>query len=121
METITSLKRKALEILPMNPKNLGGNEMKPFANLFATFVLTAAMLTGCGCTNQNAGVTSAPTMMPTTETTSIPTTVPTEASSTPSTDETINHGNGPLEDNTTTATENTVEGRTRQGTGGNFG
>lgn len=78
--------------------------MKTLASLFASFVLTAAMLTGCGCTNRNAGMTTPTTMAPTTEMTTVPTTAPTEGSTEPSaangTDETINHGNGPLEEST---------------------
>ena len=78
--------------------------MKTLASLFTSFVLTAAMLTGCGCTNRNAGMTTPTTMAPTTEMTTVPTTAPTEGSTEPSvtngTEETRNHGNGPLEENT---------------------
>ena len=75
--------------------------MKSFASLFMSFVLTAAMLTGCGCTNRNTGMTT-------------PTTMPTQASTEPSgtngsTDETINHGNGPLVEESTGASESTAE------------
>ena len=46
------------------------------------------------------------------------TTAPTTEHTTPSTDATIDHGNGPLEETNTTngtgSTENTVEGRARQ-------
>lgn len=84
--------------------------MKSFASLLMSFVLTAAMLTGCGCTNRNGGATSAPTILPTTEMTTAPTTAPTQATTTPATtDETINHGNGPLVDETTGAAESTTE------------
>jgi hypothetical protein len=41
--------------------------MKTFATLALTMVLTAAMLVGCGCTNQNKDNTSAPTVLPTNE------------------------------------------------------
>ena len=74
--------------------------MKTLASLFASFVLTAAMLTGCGCTNRNTGMTT-------------PTTMPPQASTEPSgtngTDETINHGNGPLVEESTGASESTAE------------
>ena len=87
--------------------------MKTLASLFMSFVLTAAMLTGCGCTNRNAGVTTPTTMVPTTEMTTAPTTVPTQPSTTPSTtnetDETINHGNGPLVEESTGTSESTAE------------
>ena len=100
--------------------------MKKYCILALTLVLTAALFTGCGCTNRNAGgATSAPTLMPTTETT-VPTTaaatVPTTDSTVPSTHETIDNGNGPVEntpngtDGATgngNATEGTVEGRVR--------
>ena len=87
--------------------------MKTLASLFMSFVLTTAMLTGCGCTNRNAGVTTPTTMGPTTEMTTAPTTVPTQPSTAPSTtnetDETINHGNGPLVEESTGASEGTTE------------
>lgn len=87
--------------------------MKTLASLFASFVLTAAMLTGCGCTNRNAGMTTPTTMLPTTEMTTVPTTVPTQPSTEPSgtngTDETLNHGNGPLVEESTGPSESTAE------------
>ena len=85
--------------------------MKTLASLFASFVLTAAMLTGCGCTNRNAGMTTPTTMLPTTEMTTAPTTMPTESvpSGTGTTDETINHGNGPLVDESTVPSESASE------------
>ena len=87
--------------------------MKTLASLFASFVLTAAMLTGCGRTNRNGGMTTPSTMLPTTEMTTAPSTAPTQASTEPSgtngTDETINHGNGPLVEESTGASESTAE------------
>ena len=87
--------------------------MKPLASLFMSFVLTTAMLTGCGCTNRNAGMTTPSTVLPTTEMTTVPTTAPTQASSAPTTtretDETVNHGNGPLTEESTGASESTSE------------
>lgn len=98
--------------------------MKPFASLFMSLVLTAAMLTGCGCTNQNADMTTATTLLPTNEATTMPSTAATEMTTAPTTDgmqgtnETINHGNGPLvEDGTGTTedtTESTAQSRARQ-------
>lgn len=41
--------------------------MKTFVTLALMLVLTAAMLVGCGCTNQNKDNTSAPTVLPTNE------------------------------------------------------
>ena len=32
--------------------------MKAFASLFMSLVISAAMLTGCGCTNRNGAVTT---------------------------------------------------------------
>ena len=95
--------------------------MKSFASLIMSFVLTAAMLTGCGCTNRNAGMTTPTTMLPTTEMTTAPTSAPTQESTAPAgtneTDETINHGNGPLVDESTggseSTTEPTAQGRSR--------
>ncbi|MGM9661447.1 MAG: hypothetical protein ACI3WQ_12685 [Faecousia sp.] len=95
--------------------------MKSFASLFMSLVLTAAMLTGCGCTNRNMDITTPTTMLPTTNT--MPSTAPTEMTTAPNdglnTEETRNHGNGPLvEDGTATTdstVESTVEGRARQG------
>lgn len=87
--------------------------MKSFASMFMSFVLTAAMLTGCGCTNRNAGGNTTPTIMPTPEMTTAPTSAPTNAATEPTTtqetDETINHGNGPLVDESTGASESTSE------------
>ena len=41
--------------------------MKSLITLAFTLVLTAALLVGCGCTNQNTNNTSAPTVLPTNE------------------------------------------------------
>ena len=40
--------------------------MKAFASLFMSLVISAAMLTGCGCTNRNGAVTRQP-QLPTIE------------------------------------------------------
>ena len=86
--------------------------MKKYGMFALIFVLTAAMLVGCGCTNRDATVptvlptneevlpTTRPTTQPTTQATTEPTSLPTE------TNETIDRGNGALED---TATETTGE------------
>lgn len=83
--------------------------MKKYGIFALTLVLTAALFTGCGCTNPDA-VTSEPTLMPTTETTHVTTeattrstTVPTTEATTSTTRETVDNGNGGLE-NTTAAT-----------------
>ncbi len=87
--------------------------MKSFATLFTSLVLTAAMLTGCGCTNRNVDKTTPTTLIPTTEMTTAPTTQATETihptETFGSTDETINHGNGPLVEDGTAGTDNTTE------------
>lgn len=86
--------------------------MKSFASLFMSLVLTTAMLTGCGCTNRNVGMTAPTTMLPTTEETTVPTSRPTEVTTLPTepaeTDETLNHGNGPLVEETTGAAGETT-------------
>ena len=101
--------------------------MKKYAYFALVFVLTAALFTGCGCTNRDMNNTSEPTVLPTneenwtnTEATTEMTTVPTTAATEPSnTNETIDNGNGPMEDGTT-GTENTVpENRARQHVPGN--
>lgn len=94
--------------------------MKKYSILAVSLVLTAALFAGCGCTNQDPARNTVPTTMPTT----MPTTATTEATTAattehtaPSTDATIDHGNGPLEEtNTTGATESTAAGRSRQST-----
>lgn len=103
--------------------------MKKYSIFVLVIVLTAALFTGCGCTNRNMDNTSAPTTLPTTEMT-LPTTeattmpaaepstgmtsAPTENDAAGSTNETVDNGNGPLED--TDTTEGTAEGRARQTT-----
>ena len=97
--------------------------MKKFSILALALVLTAALFTGCGCRN-NVAPTPVPTTMPTTQPTVAPThetTLPATEHLNPSTDATIDHGNGPLEETThgangtngTTATEGVAEGRAR--------
>ena len=81
--------------------------MKKYAILVLVLVLTAALFTGCGCTNQDP---SRNTTVPTRATTA-PTTMP---SVEPSTNATIDNGNGPL-DGMDDITENTAA---RQGTAG---
>ena len=85
--------------------------MKKYAILVLVLVLTAALFTGCGCTNQDPSRnTTVPTTTPTRATTA-PTTMP---SVEPSTNATIDNGNGPL-DGMDDITENTAA---RQGTAG---
>lgn len=96
--------------------------MKKFGILTLSLILGVALLTGCGCTRTDMGSTSAPTVLPTNEEkweTTRPTTaptVPTTHTTVPSTAETteatIDHGNGPMEDPTTTPS--TAENRARQ-------
>lgn len=92
--------------------------MKKYATFVLVLVLTAALFTGCGCTNQEPSRnTTVPTTTPTaatietTRATTAPTTMP---SVEPSTNATIDNGNGPL-DEMTDATENAAA---RQGTAG---
>lgn len=93
--------------------------MKKAAILTLTIVLTAALFAGCGCTNRNAGATSAPTTTPTatkmpTVTTEAATQPTTEHTTVPSTQETVDHGNGPL-DTTTNPTNATTDRATDDG------
>ncbi len=90
--------------------------MKKFVIFLLTLVLTAAIFTGCGCTGPEV---TTPTTLPATTTTA--TTAPTMPSTTQSTTEattqsTIDRGNGPAEETTTTptGTEETAESRTRR-------
>lgn len=95
--------------------------MKKISILTLSLILGVTLLTGCGCTRTDSTSTSAPTVLPTNEekwettheTTSptVPSTNATTPSTVETTRETIDHGNGPLEDPTTTAT---AENRTRQ-------
>lgn len=101
--------------------------MKKYGILTLTLVLTGMLLVGCGCTNRDMGVTSVPTVLPTNEevvpTTRETTRPTTEATTMPATDstaasETIDRGNGPL-DNTTAGTDSTEGGASRMIPNGN--
>lgn len=97
--------------------------------LALALVLTAATLVGCGCTNQNMDNATNPTVLPTNEeiwnSTESTTRYTTEATTTPSTTnpgmdttrETIDNGNGGIDDTLnptdTDPTNSTVEGRAR--------
>lgn len=84
--------------------------MKKLWTLALTLVLTAALFTGCGCTNTKqddaSTPTSVPTSMPTMPSTEAPT-APTTQATYPTIAETTPTGNGALEDETTTSTETT--------------
>lgn len=96
--------------------------MKKFSILTLALVLGVALLTGCGCTRSDMTSTSAPTVLPTNEekwetthettTASVPATHTTVPSTAVATEETIDHGNGPMEDPTVTTA--TAENRARQ-------
>ena len=80
--------------------------MKKYSILVFALVLTAVLLTACGCRNSkpmNTVPTTVPTTeatRPTTQPTTAPTTSPTIApETTTSTDATIDNGNGPLPTN----------------------
>lgn len=96
--------------------------MKKIWTLALSLVLTAALFTGCGCTNTEKDDASTPTGM----TESVPTTLPTQATTVPTThatrptmEETTPTGNGAMEDATmgttdsTDSTERTPESRGR--------
>ncbi len=96
--------------------------MKKIWTLALTFVLTAALFTGCGCTNSNKGNATTPTSLPTTMPTmpsTAPSTAPTTQATIPTMEETTSTGNSTLEDEmggSTNATESTsvAEGRARR-------
>lgn len=95
--------------------------MKKYGFFVLTLVLTAALFTGCGCTNQDMEYTSTPTSMPTIATTAPTTEATTTPATSASTENTIDRGNGALEDSTqntqstggTDTTNETMEGRSR--------
>ena len=84
--------------------------MKHYVMLIFVFVLTAALMTGCGCTGPTMDQTEAPTILPTNEEvtpttreTTMPTTAATEATTMPTApSESMDRGNGGLESTTAT-------------------
>lgn len=99
--------------------------MNRYSVLILIFVLTAALMTGCGCTGRTMEETSMPTVLPTNEEvtpTTRETTRPTTEATTEATTQatspsaTADNGNGLLEDQTTGAADATVE--TNTGTAG---
>ena len=97
--------------------------MKTFLTLALTLVLTAALLVGCGCTNQNVDNTSAPTVLPTNEeiwnSTESTTRATTESTTVPMTTEGTAGGSTDgtgtaTETGTTTATEGPMERSARR-------
>ena len=89
--------------------------MKKMFVFLTVLVLTLSVLAGCGCRNSRPAATTAPTTMPTTAPTTEATTIPTTLPTQPSTDATIEDGNGPLSTDSTTATDETVTGNARSG------
>lgn len=94
--------------------------MKKFSILALALVLTAAVFTGCRNRNTPANTTPSTTVAPTTHATTEPTRATTHATTEPhvtgtepSTHETIDNGNGPLENGETEGT-GAAEGRARQ-------
>ena len=100
--------------------------MKKYAYIALCLVLTASVLAGCGCTNQNMDKKPEPTVLPTNEEVWESTepatrnTIPSTAATHPR--ETTDRGNGPLEDlpmdpthssKTTTPTETTGTAQSR--------
>ena len=93
--------------------------MKIYTMLVSVLVLTAMLMTGCGCRNNKpldtmpSENTTAATTAPTTEATTAPTTAPTTMPTTEATDATIDNGNGPLP--TDNAAENDTVGDNARG------
>ena len=89
--------------------------MKKYSIFVLALVLTAALLTACGCRNSkpmNTVPTTVPTTeatKPTTQPTTAPTTRPTET--TTPTDATVDNGNGPLPSDGTDTTGDMARGR----------
>ncbi|MBR2420975.1 MAG: hypothetical protein IKB09_01320 [Oscillospiraceae bacterium] len=83
--------------------------MKKYAYIALCLVLTASVLAGCGCTNQNMETKPEPTILPTNEevwdTTERPIPNTTQPSITTHPSETTDRGNGPLEDLPTDTTQ----------------
>ena len=98
--------------------------MKRYSMLILLFVLTAALMTGCGCTGPTVDQTEAPTVLPTneevkptTKPTTQPTTLPaTEPSVQPDmATEPFDNGNGPVDPTTgSMATEPTDVSRAKK-------
>ena len=89
--------------------------MKRYQILIAVFVLTAALMTGCGCTGPSMDQTEAPTVLPTNEEvrpSTKPTTQPTTQDTTEPTmtTETHDNGNGALTEPTVTNATDPTEG-----------
>ena len=95
--------------------------MKRYSMFILIFVLTAALMTGCGCTGPSMDDTKAPTVLPTneevapttrettaptTQATTQPAVIPTEETLLPT--ETADNGNGLLEDQMTGTVEQTA-------------
>lgn len=95
--------------------------MKKTFVFLTVLVLTLSMLAGCGCRNSKPAATTAPTTMPTTAPTTEATTMPTTMPTQPSTDATIEDGNGPLSTDSTAATDETGMDNTRSRSGGMIG
>ena len=98
--------------------------MKTLLSIIMTVVLTAALLTGCGCTNRNIEKTPEPTVLPTneeiwntTETIRVPTTAatdPTEYTTVETRDPTTTSTENPTNTIETAPTNDTPESRTRR-------
>lgn len=84
--------------------------MKKTLTFMTVLVLTLSMLAGCGCRNSKPVATTAPTTMPTTVPTTQATTVPTTMATEPSTDATIEDGNGPISTEETNADARMIPG-----------
>ncbi len=80
--------------------------MKKYTIFALTLVLTAALFTGCGCTNQDMDMTTVPAALPTTYATTETThaTVPTTHATTPTTRATTESTTEPLESGITETT-----------------
>ena len=84
--------------------------MKKTLTFMTVLVLTLSVLAGCGCRNSKPAATTAPTTMPTTVPTTEATTVPTTMATEPSTDATIEDGNGPISTEETNADARMIPG-----------
>ena len=110
-----------MEIIPMKPRPFGGKNMKTLLSIVMTVVLTAALLTGCGCTNRNMETTPEPTVLPTneeiwntTEATRSPTVTTTEPTVNTTLETRDNVTNSTETTGTTTPTEDPLDSRARR-------
>jgi len=91
--------------------------MKRYSVLLLATVFAAVLFTGCGCRNSKPAETSMPTV-PTTSTPATQATEPSTMDIMPSTDATIEDGNGPLPTNATAGADGNTDTENNDAGGG---